>query len=284
MSTRILFIILAVCSLQTGCDIINPEEQIPTYVHIDSFTFVNPNPTQTGTGLQEINTVWAYLDGENIGVFDLPATIPVLLTGKKQLQLAPGVNNQGLKDYKLQYPFFSFYTYELEANPGQTINLQPETKYEPDLKYWKDDFEANTKFIKLSGDTTMRRVTGADSVLEGGGAGCISLLSGSYETAESFAAFDIKPGTKCFLEISYKGTLAFTAGVIGVLPSTSGFQSSYLAGVKAKDQWGKVYIDLQPFTTQYPSIVSWSVMIKATLEEGQTEGYLLLDNIKVISY
>jgi hypothetical protein len=283
MSKHILYILLAVCFLQTGCDIINPEEKIPTFVHIDSFKFVNPNPNEAGTSLQNINCAWVFLDGQNVGVFELPADIPVLVSGTQELQISPGVTLQGLNDYKVQYPFFAFYNYQLEDKPGKVINLPAETRYIDGLKYWKEDFESGNQFIKLSGDTTVRRVTGADSVLEGGGSGCISLAAGSYVNAETFAEFDIKPGTKCFLEINYKGTLPFTIGVLAILP-VSGNNSSYMAGVKAKESWGKFYLDLQPFTTQYPTALKWYIMLKTNLEEGQTDGYLLLDNIKVISY
>lgn len=283
MSRHILLILLAVCLLQTSCDIIDPAEKIPTYVHIDSVKFINPDPALTGTGIQSINTVWVYLDGTNIGVFELPADIPVLVSGTQELQISPGVTNQGISDYKVQYPFFSFYNYQLTEQPGKVITLVPETKYIDGLKFWDEDFESGNQFSKLTGaGDSIRRVTASDSVQEGGGAACIT-LSGSNNFAEVGALFNIKPGTRCFLEISYKGNLSFTAGVMAAL--SSGFDPAYLGGVNPKtDRWGKLYLDIQTFTTKYPNALAWSVIIKATLSEGQTEGYLLLDNIKVISY
>ena len=225
----------------SACNIINPKEEIPTYVHIDSFKFYNPNPNLTGSANQAITSVWAYIDGNPIGVFDLPATIPVLANGTQELQLAPGVNNQGLKDYQLTYPFFAFHKESITATPGKVINITPETQYVPDLKYWIEDFETSNSFSKLSGDTSIRRVTGQDSVLEGGGSGCISLGPG-MATAEC------------------------------------------LAGIKPKDSWGKFYVNVQRYTTQFANPLKFSVIIKTSLEEEQSEGYLLLDNIKVISY
>lgn len=284
MSKHILFILLAVCLLQTSCDIINPAEKIPTYIHIDSFKFVNPDPSVTGTGIQSINSAWVYVDGKTVGVFELPADIPVLLTGTQEIQIAPGVNNQGFSDYKIQYPFFEFYNQQVTEQAGKVITLAAETKYTADLKFWKADFESGNQFSKLNstGDT-LRRVNSADSVLEGGGAGCITLGAGGYGFAEVIAPFNIKPGSKCFLEISYKGNLSFTAGVLAFVNNTNDY--SYLAGVNPKeDKWGKIYIDVLSFTTKYPTAGGWGVIIKSTLNEGQTEGYLLLDNIKVISY
>lgn len=282
MSKRILFILSVFCLLQTSCDIINPAEKLPTYVHIDSFKFVNPYPNQTGTGIQNITSAWVFLDGKNVGVFELPADIPVLVSGTQELQISPGIDIQGFKDYKVQYPFFSFYTYQLEDKPGEVIKLAAETKYVEGLKYWTEDFESGNQFIHGGGDS-LRRTTAADSVLEGGGSGRISLPAGEFVGSESLVEFDIKPGTKCFLEINYKGTLPFTIGLLAVLP-VSGSEPTYLAGVKAKDSWGKFYVDLQPYTTLYPTADKWYVMIKTVLEDGESSGYLLLDNIKVISY
>ena len=284
MTTRILFILSVVCLIGTGCNIINPAEDIPTYVHIDSFTFENANPGLTGTSRQDINTVWAYIDQQNVGVFELPADIPILFDGKKELQLAPGVNEQGLQDYKLAYPLFSFYKEDIEAQPGKTITVNPVTRYIDDLKYWRTDFESGNTFLKLSGDTTIRLVQGADSVFEGGKAGCISLsLADGIENAEAIAPIDFIPGGTAYLEIHYKGTLPFSVGILASLPNGNN-PSSYLAGIKPKSEWGKFYVNISQYTNTQSSALQFSVIIRAAMEGGQTDGYILLDNIKVISY
>jgi hypothetical protein len=278
----ISILILIAGLLQAGCDLINPAEGIPTYVQIDSFSFSNPNPGLTGTGRQAINSVWVYLDGESIGVFELPATIPVLLSSKRQLQLAPGVDNQGLKDYKLPYPFFSFYNIDIEPKPGEIVKLQPETKYISDLKFWHSDFESGNVFAKLSGDTSIRIVRGQDSVLEGGAAGCISLGNGLANAESTTLISSFSPGTQGYLEFNYKGNLSFQVGILVIL--SSGTQYSYLAGIKAKEEWGKFYLDINQYTAQYSGALGYSVLIKSSLEEGQTGGYVLLDNIKAVWY
>jgi hypothetical protein len=283
MSKQTTFILfLFSCIFMAGCDIVNPSEDIPTYVHVDSFKFINPNPNATGTGRQTITSVFAYVDGEALGVFELPADIPVNIRNTQQLQLSPGVNNQGLLDYQLSYPFFSFYNINVTAAPGTVIDMIPETQYIPDLKYWISDFESGNQFARLSGDTAIRWVSGADSVFEGGKAGCIS-LGGSLTSAESFAPISIMPGTQGYLELHYKGTLPFQVGIL-VAGKDLSFTQSYLTGIKPKDEWGKLYLNIQQFTGQFPDALKFSVIIKSSLEGAVTEGYVLLDNIKVVSY
>ena len=284
MTTRILFILIITCFLGTGCNLINPKEDIPTYVHIDSFTFTSANPGLTGTSRQDINSVFAYLDGDPLGVYELPADIPVLMDGTKELQLAPAVNEQGMKDFKLAYPLFAFYNTNITADPGKTITIHPETKYIDDLKFWRTDFESGNTFQKLSGDTAVRLVSGVDSVFEGGKAGCIALnVAGGLNNAESFSLIDFIPGQNAYLEIHYKGNLPFAVGILAALNNGSNTYS-YLAGIKPKDEWGKFYVNIAQYTSKYPSALNFSVIIRAALEDGQTDGYILLDNIKVISY
>lgn len=282
MTTRILFILAVACFLGTGCNLINPKEDIPTYVHIDSFTFSTPNPSLTGSGKQAITSVWAYLDGQNLGVYELPADIPVLMDGTQELQLAPGVNEQGLKDFKLSYPLFAFYNTNITASPGNTITVHPETKYVEDLKYWRTDFESGNTFQKYQGDTSIRLVSGADSVFEDGKCGGI-FLYGTYTYAESFSDISFNPGTNGYLELHYKSNMPFAVGMLVALPDGS-ITPYYLAGVNPKDQWGKFYLNISQFTLKYPSAQKFAVIVRAVLENGQTEGYVLLDNIKVISY
>ncbi len=283
MTTRILFILIITCFLGTGCNLINPKEDIPTYVHIDSFTFTSANPGLTGTSRQDINSVFAYLDGEPLGVYELPADIPVLINGTKELQLAPGVNEQGLNDFKLSYPLFAFYNTNITADPGKTITVNPETKYIDDLKYWRTDFESGNTFQKLSGDTSVRSVSGADSVFEGGESGGIFLNANTYKNAEAFTDISIFPGQNGYLEFHYKSTLSFAVGMLAALPDGS-IQPVYLAGVKPKGEWNKFYLNISQFTSAYPNAQKFAVILRTELENGQTDGYVLLDNIKVISY
>src|ERR1043165_596911 len=109
MRSSFLIIVLLACVGSWGCNMINPDERIPTYIHIDSFKFINDNPGLTGSSSHDIKSVWAFIDGQTVGVFDLPATIPVLLDKTGELKLAPGIDNQGLTTYQELYPFYTIY-------------------------------------------------------------------------------------------------------------------------------------------------------------------------------
>ena len=79
---------------------INPKEQIPTYIHIDSIQF-NANPALLGiTKSHQITVAWVYYNNGLIGTYDLPATITVPMGGDSagHLQVAPGIAINGLNN------------------------------------------------------------------------------------------------------------------------------------------------------------------------------------------
>ena len=115
--------ILAILSLYvaaisfTGCDIINPSEKIPAYLHIDSFT-LKGSYDSFGTLSHAITDVWVIIDNEFIGAYELPADIPVLKEGKKSMVLKAGIKENGITNTRLPYPFYDGYfsTVELKSS------------------------------------------------------------------------------------------------------------------------------------------------------------------------
>src|SRR5690606_29624008 len=131
------FMLMFSC-IQTGCNFINPAEEIPTYVRVDSFQFIaNPN---MGTASQKITAVDVVLDNKTIGTFDLPAMVPILTNKKGRIAFTPYVTYSGLRDVQVPYPFFKTYTDTLEPNPGNTVSFQPQTAYTDGLNVLIEDF------------------------------------------------------------------------------------------------------------------------------------------------
>ena len=63
--------------------------EVPTYLVIDSFSF-ETFPGQ-GANSTAITDVWVYDNTGLLGAYELPAEIPVLGKGKKQITLFPGI-------------------------------------------------------------------------------------------------------------------------------------------------------------------------------------------------
>src|SRR5689334_9342546 len=92
----------------SSCNLINPDEQAPGYIAIDTFTF-DPNPTigETGPSVStKIKDVWVYIDNKFQGAYELPAKFPVLETGSRKIIVSPGIFLNGIAGTRSPYPFY----------------------------------------------------------------------------------------------------------------------------------------------------------------------------------
>lgn len=283
MKRSVLFaFILSVISM-AGCDLINPEEQTPTYVQIDSFTFIPPiDPIATAGYTHQITSCWVYFDGKQIGVFDLPARVPILMDKPGRLTVSPGIVVNGRKDYQARYPYYSSDTITITPKKGEIISFVPKTKYVPDAKFvWREDFEGGNDFTRLSGDTDINKSNLPEAKLDGGFSGYIFLRSPKSKMEAITTSVPFKAsGADVVMEIDYRSSMPFYVG----LQSAEQNRFEYLIGVNPREQRNKIYVSLSGFLSSYPSTTGYRVQIRAELPAGQTEGFVALDNMKIISF
>ena len=286
---QLIFIYIFGAFLQ-GCNIINPSEKIPTYIHVDSFKF-NRNvyfPSDITTSHQ-ITTVWAYYNNSPIGSFDLPATIPVLTdsaTGTAELELAPGIAVDGLNNMLAVYPFYQIDASTFTVQPGKIINYTPQTTFYDNAKITViSNFEGPVNFSLQAGNIPMVRVTDPSMVFEGSGSGSITLhaVGDSSIDSSTVAPFAIPSTGSAFIEFNYKSEIPFYVGLQANLSSVVQSTPYFLSGINPSDHWQKFYLSIADFGAQFKG-TSYTLYFKANLGAGQTSGQLLLDNIQLITY
>jgi len=260
-----------------GCNIINPAEKTPTYVHIDSFQF--KGNYKLGTSSHKITNVTVILDNNIVGIFDLPATVPVLADKKGVLAFTPGITYSGLDDIQIAYPFYYTDTMTLMPEPGKTITAHPTTGYYSDtiLTAYQEDFEGSNSLLLITGDDTCVRTDDPNMVFEGDYSGHIHTNNENASELVLSNAFTLPQ--ESYLEMNYKNTVPFVVG-LQVMGSSSSDYVYYFYGFKPSDNWNKVYIGLQDILAQNPG-TSYRIVIKVSAEEA-VEGDILLDNLKVI--
>ncbi|MEI8279713.1 MAG: hypothetical protein WCG87_08100 [Bacteroidota bacterium] len=306
--TKLIFIALLVWAYSSGCNVINPSETVPTYIHIDSFQFVPGNYNVTGSSTHKITSVWAYYNGSPIGVFSLPATIPVIAKGNGTMSFIPGVSMDGMSSYQTQYPYYLPDSASLTAQPGKIITMVPKSAYVSSTVFLMiENFDVTTSFVKDPEslcDTTITRVGnvgGVNSGLveEGGGSGYIHLGT-TNDSAQSLTKLTYTiPIGHTYLELDYKCNTTFYVGIRAYNNSTGSTQPvstvNWLMGVRptpydsttGKYPWNKVYVSLESFvganqTTS--NTVSFAIYIKAAVDAGNQSGYVSLDNLKILSF
>src|SRR5687767_2026929 len=76
----------------TGCD---KEEPVPSYIHIDSISLNSIYSTQ-GTSDHKITDAWVFVNEQYVGVYELPATFPVLYEGTQNIRIKAGIKKNGI--------------------------------------------------------------------------------------------------------------------------------------------------------------------------------------------
>ncbi len=288
MRVKNLLSFIPVLVLLSACNVINPPENVPTYVKIDSVILDIDNPSLQGSAAHGISSIWIYYNNSPVGIFDIPCNVPVITEGERgSLSVIPGITLNGLVDLQPQYPFYRFDTITLNSTPGGTVNYTPVTGYTKAAKFpYKEDFEVGNSFIaltpELDNDTSISNTRDKSLVFEGGGSGYIELnTTHSFSESINNTGFPIPIG-EAYLEINYKCTVPFEVGLYNTL-NTGVDVYEYIMGIKASDTWKKMYVELGTYTGKYPG-KDYKVLIKASLPDGMSSGYVLIDNIKIVTY
>lgn len=269
-----------------GCNLINPAEKVPTYIRLDSFKVKTNEPSRTGSASSRITSAFVYVDNSFIGAYDVPSSIPLLLDKNSVVTFTPGINYSGLKSYQYIYPFYNSDTVTVKYAPGKTVNHTAYAKYTDATQFrWIEDFETGNSLTELNDvsdtDTSLIRITDPSKVFEGGGSGQI-ILSSSKPTSESINNKDITVVKgESFIEVNYRSNVAFEIGLQTTINGALYYEA--VAGANASESWNKIYMGLQSFLGTY-NATAVRVIIKTKLPDGQTSGYVYLDNIKLITY
>jgi len=271
----------------SSCNVINPAEVVPTYVHIDSFSFKG-DPARTGSASHKITSVFAYFNNAPVGVFDLPVTFPVIATAPGTLLVIPGVDFDGLTGYQATYPHYIGHEMPMTPSPGNTIDYTPATEYSTGARLLSnEEFEQgwnnDNSFVRLFGDADLINTTTASEVFEGGGSGLIRLGAGQDSTSViSRTGISIPANKSSFIELNYKGNMSLLVGMQVRLIDGSLFEANII-GLKPRTEWGKIYIGADEFVGAYQG-TNYKMIIRTLKPEGLSDGFLYLDNIKVLSF
>ena len=276
-----------VCLAIGSCNIINPDEPIPTFLQIDSVNVLSVAPGTHGSVSENISDVWVYVNNTNVGNFELPASVPFILedgADSASLTIFAGIKVNGFSFNRRRYIFYEPYRAQIAKQEGKTINLTPVVEYRTTNNYELiEDFETGNSFVKSSGaDTSIVRTSDPNYVFEGASSGLIR-LGGTVKTANSVTvqSFQLPKDKESFLELDYKCDLPFTIEMQLTSPNNPVIISELLS-LKERANWNKIYISLTDIATQ-PSISSINFIIKSNLPVDKKTGFVAIDNFKIIS-
>ena len=281
---------LAVIFFFSACD--KEKEDIPSYIQIDSAIVVTDAATQ-GSASHNITDAWIYINGKNVGTFEIPALIPLLNTGKTNLQIRAGIKMSGMVGMRPEYPYYTSYfdTLDLPAyvDENSIVHITPTFRYADNTTFvLKEDFEAAgvcfEPTVASQGELTTTSVPGEVFVNtqqkeKNVYSGKVVLDEGkTFFEVLSNSSFDLpcKGSNSTFLELNYKCTHKFYVGL-----NIGGSQRTVILYIVPTDQWKKIYINLTPTLVNNGISTGHRLFIGASVPEDE-QAVFLFDNIKLI--
>lgn len=283
-----LLYLLFVGVLASSCIKNNPD---PSWLEVTKWTLVaNPNSeNQTGELTQNFSEAWVYIDDKIAGVFEVPFKIPILQSGNVNIKIYPAIKNNGIAATKKIYPFVEVFEVNTTLVQNQTLTLNPITRYVSVTKFWIEDFEDPAVKIITDPNSQAGLSQGSDPlILEyGNNYGEVNLNS----TDSTWVAFTeqlpyIPRGKEVYLEIDYYNTNALITGLIAISPSSVINNQNVQLNPQnpTSVKWKKIYIDLKEVVSNSSAQADFRVSLQAQIDVGDSEGKIVIDNIKVVHF
>ncbi|NLA24061.1 MAG: hypothetical protein GX879_03760 [Bacteroidales bacterium] len=279
-------IILILLSFFLSCDIINPKEEIPTYISCDTALLTTDYYTQ-GSNAHNITDAWIYVNSKLIGVFEMPFSIPVLASGANKVEILPGIKNNGVAASRVVYPFYEKYTLDTVFKPYEILKITPSFEYRNATFALIEDFEdLGIAFAVTSqSDTNINLVSGAEA-FEG------NSMSFSLDSERSFFEcrttdlFVLSYINNVYLEMSFKCNDYFEFGL---------FARKYSGGADVEvrksvitlnptNGWKTIYIKLNDVIAMNSDAYDFRLYFACSRTKSSPEEttHVYIDNVKLI--
>ncbi len=261
---------------------------VPAFIHIPAYTFdVRPGE---GTANQKITEVWVYNDEQLLGIYDLPAVVPIITGGSSNIQVFPGIKNNGMSDSRIRYVFSPSYDTTLTLTPGDSVSMVPRFQYFEQAVIEELGFESGNFLIPMPGNNgTFSAITDAEVVFEGNrcGKGVIAENQNRlYFMRDENLGY--VAGNFYFLEMNYSSNNKFS---VGLLITEGGIENKYFALIINPTQdengvpnWNKIYVDFGDLPTKHPQATSFKFFVEMIPDESGKSCELYLDNLKWVQW
>lgn len=282
-----------------SCEIINPAEQIPFYLRIDSISFMDSSTipaTITKPGIQKITDAWVFVDGEYQGTYELPTTLPIdKPEGLHRINISPGILANGMNSDRRIYPFFTDYEINLNTKAGKVDTILPKVSYFKDgPKYppegagqFPEGFEGAGTILKIGPSSkidTITRTSNKNLVFDGNFSLLFELDASKnyveFETVKSYSLpLFLRP---VFVELNFRTDVSFTMGLYAENALTGQIiVIPFITLLPTEGEWKKTYLNLSNDIVSF-SGSRFKLWFNASHDSTLTKSQILIDNLKLI--
>jgi len=274
--------------LSTGCGLWDDKMVEPHTLIVPSFNLTTYEGE--GTDSNNIAEVWVYSETDVLGVFPLPATIPVLQENGEDvvhITLLPGVRVNGISSTRKPYPFYEVIELDVNYVPGGVDTVEFHSNYVSGVEViLAENFESANRF-QASSTSTAEIVRTFDPVwvFEGAVSGLIMLSEDASHVTSTTQEqlYDLSGDVATFLEFNYRCDNSFAVGleaIGGINPE----RTPIIVLNPTGEEWNKMYLDLGPFLRSTPTAYGYEITLDAILDMGEESGYVVVDNFKIVHY
>ena len=293
-----VFIILFFFVALSSCMKFEGEQTVPSYIRVDGFNFTCDYYTY-GANTHNFVDATIFIDEDEVGCFELPATVPVLRQGAHRVAVYPGIAVNGIKGSRAIYPFVKPAKYaSVNLVPDSIVTLSPSVTYWDGYMHmrWMEDFDSGTITMETTSQSDVPLIRASDSLAwhdsEGHSTYSAKFVLNSdtaqfyYKTTEEFT--DLNEVYECMLEMDYKCSDTCTVGLFYLLNYTL-YQEPIVrlrptgdSGVEP-EEWKKIYINLGPyFNDDYKDADYFQIYFSSWYNRNDGPQYFYFDNLKII--
>jgi hypothetical protein len=281
---KLFFTSLVVIALiASSCNWINPSEEIPSFIKIDSVSF--STSSIEGSNNQNFVDAWVFVDDEKIGAFELPLTFPILKDGKHNIKIYPGIKLNGISNTRAMYPFVKPWETTINLTKDSVTFIQPSSKYNDNLDFKViEGFEDAGMTINSTSfsDTVMLRTSDPSDVFEGAFSGLMAVDTkhDTIDVRSNMSYVLPQSGAYVFLEMNFKTDAPL---IVGVISNTNGYLVYHpIVVFNETTTWKKAYVNLTPVVSREYNANSFYFFFRMVLPNGMSEARAYLDNVKLI--
>lgn len=286
MSGKAYVLVAGIIGLLTisGCK--DLEAEVPSYLSIPNIS-VEVTDVDQGTNSSSFSDAFVYVNDKLIGIYNLPADIPILQEGQVKITIGGGVKQNGVYESRLEYPFYTQFDTVINLIKGETVELNPVLNYLDNVNFdtFFENFETGINFIKgITSDTNFVRTNEPDEFFEG--------FSGKLILEDGKDAFEVHTPdisdvprfntSPVYMELDFKGNIFVN---VGSYFNNKNSNQIYVV-LPPKETWTKVYINLTELLATNGSASNFNFFFAfnkaVTKFQGTAEFYV--DNVKIVTF
>lgn len=270
-----------------SCTFTDTDSNVPAYLQLE-----NPQLTvrqDEGAPVTGIQDAWVIVDGQLLGVFPLPAKVPVITTGKEQIiQINAGVKENADRNISVEYPFYSPVKKNVTLSPGETYKIDLNYQYKDEAYFdYTEGFETSLHLLTkdLDGNSETRlSITNEDAVF-GNRCGVVTVSEANDDaefTNESFISNVNNKRGAVYLEFDYRSDEVIYIGT--QLNTTSSEILQYKVLLVPSQTWKRAYVNLTNEISA-PNVISYRPVFRVLYDNRQKESTkAYFDNIKLVHF